>query len=217
MHAITTVYKQDHAALLQRARAARHNGGDHARLLAQAANLRFYFERYAVLTEPAPAPAPCVPLFHVVSIHEKSGKVTLCTSTPMNHHSACVNLSKFTYHPHRRMQLQQVVGEFPENPPQFDLTRIIANMELEILADMKSGRVPATVASFDELHNYVDANCYGSFADDDFINSAIAYFGGRDSEEGWPHGLANLVSASQGSIHFWLKERAAAQLAARTA
>jgi hypothetical protein len=34
-------------------------------------------------------------------------------------------------------------------------------MKADIVADVKAGIVPATVASFSELHNYVDANCYG--------------------------------------------------------
>ena len=34
-------------------------------------------------------------------------------------------------------------------------------MKQEILEDVRLGRVPRTVASFSELHDYVDANCYG--------------------------------------------------------
>lgn len=34
-------------------------------------------------------------------------------------------------------------------------------MKSEILKDVKSAKVPATVSSFSELHDYVDANCYG--------------------------------------------------------
>ncbi len=34
-------------------------------------------------------------------------------------------------------------------------------MQTEILRDVSSGIVPATVQNFSELHDYVDANCYG--------------------------------------------------------
>ena len=34
-------------------------------------------------------------------------------------------------------------------------------MKCEILADMQAGVVPASVKNFSELHDYVDANCYG--------------------------------------------------------
>jgi hypothetical protein len=34
-------------------------------------------------------------------------------------------------------------------------------MKVEIMDDVKAGVVPATVGSFADLHDYVDANCYG--------------------------------------------------------
>lgn len=34
-------------------------------------------------------------------------------------------------------------------------------MKTEILADVENGVVPASVSSFSELHDYVDANLYG--------------------------------------------------------
>ena len=34
-------------------------------------------------------------------------------------------------------------------------------MKLESMDDVKSGVIPATVASFSQLHDFVDANCYG--------------------------------------------------------
>lgn len=36
----------------------------------------------------------------------------------------------------------------------------------EIEDDMMTGTVPRDVASFGDLHDYVDANCYGGFCDD---------------------------------------------------
>lgn len=33
-------------------------------------------------------------------------------------------------------------------------------MKEEILADMEAGRVPSTCRTFEELHDYVDANMY---------------------------------------------------------
>lgn len=38
---------------------------------------------------------------------------------------------------------------------------LVAKAKSEILADIEAGRVPASVRSFSELHNYVDANFYG--------------------------------------------------------
>ncbi len=42
-----------------------------------------------------------------------------------------------------------------------DAATLAANIKAEILADIASGRIPATVSSFSELHDYVDANMYG--------------------------------------------------------
>ncbi len=37
----------------------------------------------------------------------------------------------------------------------------IARGKREIVADIEGGHVPCHVGSFSELHDYVDANCYG--------------------------------------------------------
>lgn len=47
------------------------------------------------------------------------------------------------------------------------ITLVIARSKSEILADIADGTVPATVATFSELHDYVDANCYGGLCDDE--------------------------------------------------
>ena len=42
----------------------------------------------------------------------------------------------------------------------------VARAKREIQADVKLGRVPTSVTSFSELHDYVDANEYGGLCDD---------------------------------------------------
>jgi hypothetical protein len=42
-----------------------------------------------------------------------------------------------------------------------DAKNAVERAKREIRADITSGRVPASVASFAELHDYVDANGYG--------------------------------------------------------
>ena len=39
--------------------------------------------------------------------------------------------------------------------------QLAEKMKVEILADIQAGIVPASVQNFSELHDYVDANCYG--------------------------------------------------------
>ena len=47
------------------------------------------------------------------------------------------------------------------------LTERLERAKREVLADVAAGIVPVTVASFSELHDYVDANGYGGAFEDD--------------------------------------------------
>ena len=47
------------------------------------------------------------------------------------------------------------------------LTERLERAKREVLADVAAGVVPVTVASFSELHDYVDANGYGGAFEDD--------------------------------------------------
>jgi hypothetical protein len=48
-----------------------------------------------------------------------------------------------------------------------DIEIAVERSKCEILEDIAAGRVSADVASFSELHDYVDANEYGGLCDDD--------------------------------------------------
>ena len=47
-------------------------------------------------------------LYHVIAVNESSGKITVCTATPVSHKDGCTILGKFSPHPARRMQLSEV-------------------------------------------------------------------------------------------------------------
>lgn len=47
-------------------------------------------------------------LYRIVAINERSGAKTYCTKTPVTHVEACVMLKRFSYHPARRVQLEEV-------------------------------------------------------------------------------------------------------------
>jgi hypothetical protein len=51
---------------------------------------------------------PVCRLYHIVSINERTGAKTYMTRYAMPHGPACVNLSKFTVHSFRRLQLEEV-------------------------------------------------------------------------------------------------------------
>jgi hypothetical protein len=83
---------------------------------------------------------------------------------------------------------------------------VLDQMKAEINADIAAGKVPATVKSFSELHDYVDANCYGGFCDDNgSMDELIAKFGGRDENEGMPDGAMQFINDAQNLINSWLE------------
>ena len=46
-------------------------------------------------------------LYHLVAINERTGRKTYLTDEPVTHAQACTWKSKFTYHPARRIQLEE--------------------------------------------------------------------------------------------------------------
>jgi hypothetical protein len=81
----------------------------------------------------------------------------------------------------------------PYQPSWRQIHSLITRGKVEILADIEAGRVPATVASFGELHDYVDANCYAGLCDEE----------GWPSEVDWMDGdLGNYI---QDELNSWLR------------
>lgn len=99
-----------------------------------------------------------------------------------------------------------------------DLQATIQRMKSEILADIAAGLVPASVASFSELHDYVDANEYGGFCDDEAMTTILELQNERDSldEEAlrnWPKAgeldeldetYTRLANDAQNAINAWI-------------
>ena len=92
------------------------------------------------------------------------------------------------------------------------LDESIEVMKQEIIDDVKNGRVPADCPSFSALHDYVDANCYGGFCEEDVMDSLLERFGGRDENEGMPDELMGYLNAAQDSIDRWIKESGIKQI-----
>ena len=93
------------------------------------------------------------------------------------------------------------------------LDESIENIKQEILEDVKSGRVPADCPSFSALHDFVDANCYGGFCEDDVMQALLNHYGGRDENEGMPDELMDYFNEAQNSIDRWIKEGGIKQIA----
>jgi hypothetical protein len=59
------------------------------------------------------------------------------------------------------------------------VTVVVERCQLEILEDVARGRVPATVRSFAQLHDHVDANDYGGGCEDYDDSDATCRFWNR--------------------------------------
>lgn len=48
---------------------------------------------------------PTLLSYHVIAVNDRTGKVTICTSEPLQHDKAVIVASKFNAHKGRRIQL----------------------------------------------------------------------------------------------------------------
>lgn len=62
-------------------------------------------------------------------------------------------------------EAEEVAPETPKTPEQ--IAAAVEDCKAEILEDIRTGVVPANVADFSSLHDYVDANEYAGFCDND--------------------------------------------------
>jgi hypothetical protein len=79
-------------------------------------------------------------------------------------------------------------------------------MKREILADICAGVVPDSVKDYSELHDYVDANCYGG--SEELMEELDGYF--ASTEEGHRMALdavADLMNPAMEMINQWLAQR----------
>lgn len=77
-------------------------------------------------------------------------------------------------------------------------------MIAEILYDASTGTIPRTVRSFSELHDYVDANCYGG--SEKLLNELDAAV--PDTDEGHTealNALCDLMNPAIEKVDAWLK------------
>lgn len=92
------------------------------------------------------------------------------------------------------------------------LAQTIARMKREILTDQFVGRFKARghrtgkITGFSDLHDYVDANEYGGFCDDEVADALIEHFGGRGLlDESLPDAYLDFMNAAQSAIDAWIK------------
>ena len=97
------------------------------------------------------------------------------------------------------------------------LDEAIKRMKQEIIEDIKTGRVPADCHSFSALHDYVDANCYGGFCEENEMQALMDHFSELDKGEGMPDALIGYLNDAQNSIDLWIKDGGIQQFSQPTA
>lgn len=85
------------------------------------------------------------------------------------------------------------------------LWSVIASMKLGIINDINAKILPPNIVDFRDLHNYVDANEYGGFCIEEFVEPLIQLFGGRDEDEGMPQAMLDFMNEAQGVVDAWIK------------
>lgn len=85
----------------------------------------------------------------------------------------------------------------------FDAVR---RAKAEIVEDLISSRVPAwKIASFGDLHDYVDANEYGGLCDDEVIDRGNELFPERTDDTIKSQGLMDACEEIQNTLDAWIK------------
>lgn len=85
-----------------------------------------------------------------------------------------------------------------------DTNAIIERIKSEILADVKAGTVPETVASFSELHDYVDANCYGGM-EEIYDNFTEGSDGSDESMTAALNRVSEIMNPAIDAVDAWIK------------
>jgi len=89
-------------------------------------------------------------------------------------------------------------------PTDDDIRAAIRLAEAQVLADIRSGRVPSTVTTFAELHDYVDANEYGGLCQPGPFWQA----GDSDDRPDTFDARMTAAGAVQDAVDGWLRRRA---------
>lgn len=80
---------------------------------------------------------------------------------------------------------------------------LAATIKAEVLALIASGTIPATVASFSELHDYVDANCLGGT---EVMYDALAPDGCDDATgQAARDAMCDLMNPAHNEVDAWIK------------
>jgi len=96
------------------------------------------------------------------------------------------------------------------------LDETVERMKREIIHDVALGApglkpIPVDLRSFEQLHDYRDANEYGGFCDDELFEALWAHFnaqgcpdGNNDGNAGMPDAMIDYMNKAQRRVSEWI-------------
>jgi hypothetical protein len=87
---------------------------------------------------------------------------------------------------------------FPQPTGERRLAAVVEQAKDEIVEDVRAGRVPVDVETFADLHDHVDANCYGGLCDE---GDTTGRFGWND--DGTPN--CDEANALDNALDEWIR------------
>jgi hypothetical protein len=127
------------------------------------------------LPEPSPAPATSPAL--------AACPLAAAPDELAEHHRV---LSSRSYKAPLDTKQHVVYCQLMTTPAWTTLEQAIERSKSEILGDVVGGTVPASCASYSELHDYVDANGYGGSFEHDFDNEETDFWNAvQDAVDAW--------------------------------
>lgn len=96
----------------------------------------------------------------------------------------------------------------PAVSPESFIKNAIARAKAEILQDVMFGPIDGPVKSFADLHDWVDANCYGGLCDDLFSELGNVLFPrakGEDDDTIYSQSLMDVANKIQDSVDDWIR------------
>lgn len=108
-------------------------------------------------------------------------------------------MSRTDHHNNRKPLWDQADRVTRREHRRISAARRVARAKAEILEDITTGRVPSSVSTFSELHDYVDANEYGGLCEDDLWPEE------PDEDPSRGERMADLANEVQGAVDVWLR------------
>lgn len=106
------------------------------------------------------------------------------------------------------------MGALKNMTPEQLFEHTLNHAKREVIMDIERGKLPGNlthIKSFDELHQYVDANCYGGFCDDFVWSFLWIYFDGDPDEISRDHEIpaemVSFITKVQTALITWLTHR----------